>query len=50
MPGAESRGRRVKVPVWFDRDLFEVIRRRAEREGACFGDVVIALCERGMGG
>lgn len=48
--GAELRGRQVKVPLFFHPDLFEAVRRRAERERSSFGELVIELVERGMGG
>lgn len=45
----------ITVPIRFHPDVFEMIRKRAVREGSCFGDVVaelveLALDRRGLGG
>lgn len=41
---------RYRVPITFHADVFELLRKRAERERTCIGDVVIELVERGLGG
>ena len=41
---------RIAVPIRFHPDVFELLRKRAVREGSCFGDVVCELVERGLGG
>lgn len=46
---AEQR-ERYRVPITFHPDVFELLRKRAERERTCIGDVVLELVERGLGG
>lgn len=40
----------VKVPLYFRGDVFDAVRRRAEREGQSFGEFVQEAVARRMGG
>lgn len=42
--------RPVSVPIEFDPDLFEVLRKQAEREGVTIGAVVVDIVLREIGG
>jgi hypothetical protein len=48
--GAEERAAGIRLPVHFHPEVFELLRKRAERERTCVGDVVVELVERGLGG
>lgn len=48
--GMAGQRSRFRVPITFHPDVFELLRKRAERERTCIGDVVIELVERGLGG
>lgn len=50
VPGAALREAGVRVPIHFHPDVFEILRKRAEREGSSFGEVVNEIVERGLGG
>lgn len=47
---AEPRGDTIRVPIHFDPDVFELLRKRAERERSSIGVVVNEFVERGLGG
>lgn len=48
--GAVERNGAVRVPIHFHPHVFEILRKRAERDETSFGEVVIELVERGLGG
>ena len=50
MRGAVERNGAVRVPIHFHPHVFEILRKRAERDETSFGEVVIELVERGLGG
>lgn len=50
VPGASERNGAIRVPIHFHPDVFEILRKRAERERITLGDVVTEIVERGLGG
>jgi hypothetical protein len=43
-------GRRVRMPIYFEAELFDQLRLRAEREGSSVSDFVCATVRRRLGG
>lgn len=41
--------RGVRVAIWFHPEVFELIRKRAEREATSFGEVVTEIIEKDLG-
>ena len=48
--GAERRGELIRMPIFFQPDVFELLRLRAQREGSCVGDVVNEMVVEALGG